>query len=311
MLQVCWWLVLRQDGLRRRVSTYVAVLILILVMCVCSIVVPSRFIGQMVNLGPTSNHAAYRRCLVKSCAHLTRELVLNDGFSRMTQGETAGTLNGILKRLRQSDYAVRRGNLLRIGEGADFWSKEHNTVMYDPGCPWKSDANCSTPDYPTAGTGGFMQSVETVLETYGGPEEEWIDTFGVPRDAAQLKQPTFNTVSYDPERSKLLGTDKAVRFVMQGFSGDLFKGYGLVLDVLKNEMNNILTAVHFELRLMYGVYVALQLLGFYFLLFRRTISSSYTYTETSREFVQMLPSHILTRGELELLRGHFSSKDDF
>jgi len=103
-----------------RVSSYVGVLILVLIMCVCSIVVPSRFIGQMVNLGPISNHAAYRRCLVRSCAHLTRELVLNDGFSRMTQAETAGTLHGILTQLRLSDKAVRRGNLLRVGPGADF-----------------------------------------------------------------------------------------------------------------------------------------------------------------------------------------------
>ncbi|KAJ1484672.1 hypothetical protein T484DRAFT_2494765 [Baffinella frigidus] len=187
----------------------------------------------------------------------------------MTQGEIAGTLNGILSRLRQSDKAVRRGNLLRVGQGADFWSPEHNTVMYDPGCPWKKDGNCSTPDYPTAGTGGvyalslqYMQSVETVLETYGGPEEEWIDTFGVPRDEEGLKTTDFDSVSFDPARSQLVKSDKAVRFVMQGFSGDLFNGYGLVLDVLKNEMNNILTSVHFELRLMYGIYVALQLLGY-------------------------------------------------
>jgi len=26
-----------------------------------------------------------------------------------------------------------------------------------------------------------MESVETVLETYGGPEEDWKDTYGVPK----------------------------------------------------------------------------------------------------------------------------------
>ena len=48
-----------------RVSTYAVALILILGMCVCSIVVPAHFIGEMVNLGPTLNHAAYRRTVVK------------------------------------------------------------------------------------------------------------------------------------------------------------------------------------------------------------------------------------------------------
>ena len=31
-----------------------------------------------------------------------------------------------------------------------------------------------------------MESVETVLEQYGGPEEDWFDTFGVPRAAMVL-----------------------------------------------------------------------------------------------------------------------------
>ena len=69
------------------------VLLVILAMCICSIVIPSRFIAQMVNLGPLSNNAAYRRTLVKSCAHLARELVLNDGFSRMSQVASALSLS--------------------------------------------------------------------------------------------------------------------------------------------------------------------------------------------------------------------------
>jgi len=295
-----------------RASTYAVVLLIIMTMCICSIVVPSRFIGQMVNLGPLSNNAAYRRTLVKSCAHLARELVLNDGFARMTQGEIAGTLRGVLGQLRKTDEAVRRGNLLRVGEGADYWSDEHNAVMYDAGCPWKTDGNCTTPDYPSAGTGGvfalslqFIESVETVLETYGGPKADWEDTFGVPNSEEDLIAVTYQTVNYDQARVDLVGADKTVRFVMQGFSGDLLKGYDLVLDVLKQEMENILTKVHFELQLMYGSYVALLLVGFYWALFRRTISGSYSHTERARDFVQMLPSHTLTRGEVQLVREHF------
>ena len=52
------------------------------------------------------------------------------------------------------------------------------------GCPWKENqGNCTTPDYPSAGTGGvyalslqFIESVQTVLETYAGPEEAWLVT---------------------------------------------------------------------------------------------------------------------------------------
>ena len=60
-----------------------------------------------------------------------------------------------------------------------------------------------------------MESVETVLEQYGGPEEDWFDTFGVPRDADELAKNAFERVDYDQERSKLLESEKAVRFVMQ------------------------------------------------------------------------------------------------
>mmetsp|Transcript_9444 Transcript_9444/g.20984 ORF Transcript_9444/g.20984 Transcript_9444/m.20984 type:complete len:124 (+) Transcript_9444:3-374(+) len=121
----------------------------------------------------------------------------------------------------------------------------------------------------------------------------------------------FKTVIFDPAKAKLLDTDKPVRFVLGGFDGALFRGYTLVLDVLKKEMVAILDKVHFELRLMFGIYVALLLFGFYFVLFRRTISGSYSHTERARDFVQMLPTHALTRGEVQLLKDHFcGTKDD-
>ena len=73
-----------------------------------------------------------------------------------------------------------------------------------------------------------MESVETVLEQYGGAEEDWYDTFGVARDADELAENAFERVEYDEERSKLLTSDKAVRFVLQvsflsSFSSTLHK----------------------------------------------------------------------------------------
>ena len=45
------------------------------------------------------------------------------------------------------------------------------------------------------------------------------------------------------------------------FSGDLYVGYGLVLDVLKDEMSDLLDSVHFELRLFFAVYSILLVFG--------------------------------------------------
>mmetsp|Transcript_30171 Transcript_30171/g.71433 ORF Transcript_30171/g.71433 Transcript_30171/m.71433 type:complete len:156 (-) Transcript_30171:31-498(-) len=149
-----------------------------------------------------------------------------------------------------------------------------------------------------------MESVEAVLETYGGPMDEWVDTFRVLRqpDDADLVPVE---VTYDGSRDYLLMSDPVVNFVLEGFSGDLFTGYGLVLGVLRDEMVVLLDSVHFELRILFAVYASLLFFGFYVLLFRRTIAQSYEHTENSRCFVEMLPTHMLTRAELELLRDHF------
>ena len=61
----------------------------------------------------------------------------------------------------------------------------------------------------------FMESVETVLQKYGGPKEAWLDTFGVPRALEEFTTNTFETVSFNAPRSALLETDKSVRFVLQ------------------------------------------------------------------------------------------------
>ena len=41
-----------------------------------------------------------------------------------------------------------------------------------------------------------MKSVETVLETYGGPEDKWVDTFGVRRDIAAADA-VQSAITYD------------------------------------------------------------------------------------------------------------------
>ena len=64
-------------------------------------------------------------------------------------------------------------------------------------------------------TAQFIESVTTVLETYGGPTEAWEDTFAVPHTEAELLTNAFERVEYDPTRAEYLATDSAVRFVMQ------------------------------------------------------------------------------------------------
>eukprot|EP00961_Rhodomonas_salina_P296993 3936853-Rhodomonas_salina.1 len=49
----------------------------------------------------------------------------------MEKGEVAGTMMFLLDALRESDMAIRLGNALGIGIGADQRTKEHNQIMYN------------------------------------------------------------------------------------------------------------------------------------------------------------------------------------
>jgi hypothetical protein len=108
----------------------------------------------------------------------------------MTHGETAGTLNFLLQELREIDRAIRLGNARGVKLGADYWSPEHNKVMYEAGCPWRwrknPDDDCMLPanTYQHAPRNGlmnlqnfFLDAVQNILEKYGPPPHTYINTY--------------------------------------------------------------------------------------------------------------------------------------
>ena len=64
----------------------------------------------MVLLAPTVNQASRRIYLARTIAFLSRELVLDDGLSRMHPLEIASFLNQALDEFARVDKAVRFGN---------------------------------------------------------------------------------------------------------------------------------------------------------------------------------------------------------
>lgn len=64
------------------------------------------------------------------CIHLTRELVIDDGFARMSKQEIAEALHLYLARLTEANDAVRLGGSLGIKVGADKRNARHNRIMY-------------------------------------------------------------------------------------------------------------------------------------------------------------------------------------
>eukprot|EP00961_Rhodomonas_salina_P038043 511455-Rhodomonas_salina.2 len=96
---------------------------------------------ELVALAPILNQVARRLFLTRSCAHLSRELVLADGFSRMDQAETASALRYFIDELNRADQVVQHGGEYGIVKGTDHRGKGDpiGDVMYRDGCPWRDE----------------------------------------------------------------------------------------------------------------------------------------------------------------------------
>jgi len=197
-------------------KVYIVVFAIMFALCVFSMVYPSRLINLIVNMGPTTNQAGRRRYLTEAIIFFTRELILNDGFSRISKAEATTNLAYYLEELKHADKAVTRGGSKRITIGADARSHDHNVLMYAPGCPWRSmevvashrrgalplptggdSSNCTSVVRPDASRRGlhylystFHDAVLTVIEKYGEVDES-VDMYAY---NANENEDLYNTV---------------------------------------------------------------------------------------------------------------------
>jgi hypothetical protein len=92
MLHFLRKLIISQQRWYNRTWVYLGALFIVLFVCTISMAFPSRQIPVLVNMAPTTNQGGRRRFLVVAVAHFTRELVLDDGFSRLTKQELSDGL---------------------------------------------------------------------------------------------------------------------------------------------------------------------------------------------------------------------------
>ena len=160
--------------------TYLFALAVIMTCSIFCVVYPTKKIGVFVNSAATLNHASRRRYLVTNLIFLTRELVLDDGFSRLRNDQLTSAISYYLQSYQDSDEAVRMGNKLGVAQGADDRNADHNEIMYLPGCKWRGDNSsvCTIPSAPNIGTGGlneigqyFADSVKKVCGISQVPSE--------------------------------------------------------------------------------------------------------------------------------------------
>jgi len=307
-----------------RVEVYVAAAAVVLAICVLSMAYPARNIAAIVNQAPTTNQAGRRRFLVRSCCHFARELVLDDGFSRMDKSWTASALRFHLEELKTADRAVRMGNELDVSLGADFRNKEHNVVMYNEGCPWREDpTDCSTPGMEGRGDVNehglqylllsFFDAVEKVLARYA-PESALtsasvdMQQFRTHEDVADSSE--YTNVQGSAEKRATLESDPDVKFVLSAFAGDVFDGLGMTLQLFYAETSRILARTHVETRLLFGVYFSVVAVMFYHLLFRRTILVATAEVEKTRSMVLEMPTHVLKSDDVRSIVAFFEPAAD-
>lgn len=278
---------------------------------------PARQMSVLVTLSPTINQAGRRRTLSRACAHLTRELVLDDGFARLSRRELAGALSFYLQELRRANDAVRLGGDLGIEVGADARNKDHNRIMYKDGCLWRADpADCTYALRPGVASKGlwhlaltFMDAVQSVLDRYAPPPDQWSQDFLTNPRREGLEE--YSQVVVDAqraERERLLNDDPDVAFILDNFDGDLFEGYAAITKLFDTELRDVVTVAMRDNQALFIIFVLLTFGGIYLMLFRNAVAEALREGERARTFVARIPAHTFSSLEVKTLCFLFQGK---
>lgn len=153
-------------------STTICMLALVIALCALSSAYPSRELGELASLAPTINQSSRRLFLSRAVIYLVRELVLDDGFARMDILDITQWLELFTTELKRSDNALRLGHDLNIGHGADYHNPQHNDIMYEYGCPWRSINVTNPAASAQTGGGGHRREADWETEDDGDLRQE-------------------------------------------------------------------------------------------------------------------------------------------
>jgi len=290
-----------------RPATIIIIIFITVVLCVLSTVYPAREMGYMVLLAPTINQASRRLYLARTIVFLSRELVLDDGLSRMHVLDISSFLDEAVREFVRVDKAIRFGHDLGIVEGADQHNHEHNLVMYADGCPWRgaNATNCSTPLRPGVAAYGMNQLVATFVESarrillkYGADPSEYITThLHNPRTYDEINDEYYDELHVIPSHMRALTDDPDVAFMVSCFEEDLYMGLKMIVDVFNVELKHLIDIAISDYNLLFGIYVTILVGGFYLVVFRRNVSYAQAEARMSRVFMARIPIHLLSMPE--------------
>lgn len=307
-----------------RAITWVAAMIIMGGFSVFTTMYPMRVLPDIKDMAPITDHGGRRAYIMQECVFLTRELILDDGYSRMHATELAQRLDGSLKRLRREHTAVRLGGDQGIVKGADVRFASHNKVMYDPGCMWREGSahrrstseseeeaggECDIGDgvNPDATRNGldylfktFVDSAEGLLDKWGPPGwREAEDVVGAAEHRRDLQEEEFSWLNTRPER--LADVEKDMHFLEMAFYGDLVEGLGYVQNLFHRETQHILELAHREVEVLFILYVLAIVCLWYGVLFHSVSKSADRELLRARDFVSRLPLQVMTTKEMNCI----------
>jgi len=149
-----------------RANVYRLSLILILILCCCVWLVPLRLFPGLINTARLVRVARSIGGDVLLSVFLSRELALDDGFSRMNSSLMNANLRQSRRDITTSLDALRFGGTdveeaNTVATGADSISStamdQYKRIMYQDGCPWRQSDDCSLESWPLAPSEGLYK----------------------------------------------------------------------------------------------------------------------------------------------------------
>jgi hypothetical protein len=118
----------------------------------------------------------------------------------------------------------------------------------------------------------------------------------------------YAQVAYNASKwANIQQQDTDIMFMVSQFDGDLFQGLTVLQGIFVDMKENIMVQLHSDNRVFFSSYMCTIIIIFYLMVFRSTVKKSIDETKRVRKFIDMMPTHILTKDECADIIKYFKS----
>jgi hypothetical protein len=189
----------------------------------------------------------------------------------------------------------------RVALGVLHGAAAQHALLFDAGCFFenRTPPNCTDGDHPfpyavASGLDFLIDFVVTLLrkmlQEHATPPSET-----TPLSAFEI----------------LRGRSPEVDFLLRSFDGHLDRGMERGITLVLEETSSTFEVIHYELRILYGVFVGYLLFFFFGVFFQNTIRSVRAEADRARVFVQTMPLRAVTDEAAErMVQAVFAGGDE-